>query len=207
MAIGSWWLQVRRRLVWEHETPPSPTAREGARAADRQGERLTGIDWFGQRPASQPSDDAHPSQPDIPVADLGHIGLPIWEERMLAEWAGSHCRLLEVFEWVCRAHKRLEMLHFPNNPGGANIAMLRDVHPRSVEELARLLRSAVGMEGVTVEQIRSLFKQRLPGLLFPNAASRAELEKLLAIARNLNWWLAGYGTLPCGCPPMAMGDI
>ncbi len=208
MALCSWWLLVRHRLVWKSETRPTRDLRftPNARAADKQPWTPTQF-TFGDEPQLLAEQPAIVTPPTGHVDQLGRLGLLESEERLLTWWLGSKDCLLGLLDWVKRAHKRMEMLQFPNSTGDVSVAMLRDVHPRAVQDLERLLRSVVGIKAASVDQVRSLLHQRLTGVIFPRASTKAELEELLACARNLNWWLASNGTLPCGCGAITQLDL
>lgn len=200
MAVGNWWQKVRHCLSWQAE---ADNRSRGARDADKQAlVALPPVDWFRLEPLTEAAEQPAPLPSPTERDQIGPLGLEHWEERLLADWAGSPDRLRQLWDWVNRAHKRLELLHFPNYPGGASIAMLRDVHPQALQELDRVLDAFVGVKQLSVEQVRTRLKQHLPGLTFPKAADRADLEELIAVARNLNGWLADHGTLACGCPPL-----
>lgn len=204
--VRNWWVYVAQPVIRDCRA----WAR-GAQAADKQSP-------YSLVPEvalpAQVADEQAPGGDGIagPLAttfdQFGRIGLVEWEARLLVSWLGGDSeRLSEVIQWVFRAHKRLELLDFPNYGGEPSVAMLRDVHPGAVESLERLLRQLVAIPDLSVEQTYALLRQRLPGIELPRCRSQSDLGELIAVARNLNGWCAEAGTLPCGCSALSIDKL
>lgn len=209
MRIPEGWQKIRNWLVPKPDSV-CPALRRGDRAACGATKQapspcstLGRFEFGADRPNIR-----EPEQPRITVVDkLGRYGFDQLERAVLEIQAGDTGRILELVDWVERAHKRLKMFALLGASGEPSIQALQAAHPVAVCELERLLAAQATIRSGQEVEARAALKRRLPGLVFPRAGSRSELEELIAASRNINCWLATHGTFACGCRALTPNEI
>ncbi len=109
-------------------------------------------------------------------------------------------RVLEILSWVLAAHASLERRELPlASRCGEQPVINSNAHARAVTFLEERLRNCVAIGGVTHWQLRARLLEALPVIIFPEPTSASEFHDLIAVARNVNHWLASHGTFRCRC--------
>jgi hypothetical protein len=205
MALPEGWVRIRRNwlipLGYLIARTAIVTHKSGARGAIKQGlVTAPPLDWFTE--ISTDSESVPTKATTTQVYHLGQYGFTLFEQNLLLEQAGSGERLLELIDWVERAHKRLKMLALLSSGEEPSVQMLHDAHEPAIKKLARILEQTTEAN-LDLKDIRAHIHRQVPGIIFPQASSLKDLEKLVAAARNINAWLAQYGTFSCRCRALA----
>ena len=208
MALPDGFVRIRRWLVPLGYLVRAVMASrpDGAAGAIKQPFLTTSSwDWFAEveKETEPVPEKSATTQPYL----LGRYGFTSLEQCILLEQAGSEDRLLDVVGWVERAHKRLKMYALLGSGAEPTIQMLQDAHGLTVQRLARILEQTTEAPVRSGGDIRGHLLRQVPGLIFPTARDMADLEELVAAARNVNAWLAERGTFACRCRALSSNEI
>ncbi|MEK7461121.1 MAG: hypothetical protein AAB647_02815 [Patescibacteria group bacterium] len=172
------------------------------------------IDWFSEI-REQPLEDNQPGSLATKPYLLGRYGFDQVEQAILLDQAGSEEQLCDLITWVEKAHKRLKMFVLLERKLEPTVKAIQEAHEPAVEKLAKILVDTNEKENdeawrirrrrQSAEEIRGEIHRKIPGLVFPRAGSKAELEEWIAAASNINCWLAQHGTFACRCRALNRG--